>query len=71
MLIRFYEVDNTRLYILAIHPISHTTVSRYAVSKVLDVESSFKPGRKEATEWSHKRCEACHDQKMKLVGCIR
>lgn len=46
------DVGECRLRKLAIHPVRHTTMTRNAVAKVLDVERALEPAREEASEGS-------------------
>jgi hypothetical protein len=41
-----------------------------AVTKIFDVEGTFKSGGKEAAKWSNKRRENGHDENMEVVGRI-
>ena len=60
------EISN----VLAIHSISHSSVSGDAVTEILDVEGTLKSGSKKATEWSDKRRKNGHDEDVEVVGRI-
>lgn len=55
-------------YELAVHAVSHATVTRNGITKVLDVECSLKTGSEETTEGGDERCESRKDQDMELDG---
>lgn len=55
-------------YLLAIHPISKTSVPGNAVTKVFEIESALEARCEETTEWCGQRCEGCHDQGVNQEG---
>lgn len=56
--------------LLAVHSVSHTTVSRDRVTKVLDVESSLETGSKEAAKGSDQRRKGSHNETVDLEGGV-
>lgn len=42
-----------------------------AMAEVLDVERTFEAGREEAAERRDEGSEACKDQEVELVWCVR
>ena len=59
-----------RTNVLAVHSISHPPMSRNAVAKVLDVESTLKSGGEKATERSDKGSKNGHDENVQVVGRV-
>lgn len=53
-------------YELAVHAVSHATVTRNGITKVLDVECSLKTGSEEPTKRRDERCEGRKDQDVEL-----
>ena len=51
---------------LTVHAVSHATVARNRVTKVLDVESALEARGEEATERRDERCESRHDKNVEL-----
>ena len=53
---------------LAVHTVSHTTVARNRVTKVLDVESTLQTRCEETAEGSDQRSESSEDHNVELNG---
>lgn len=57
--------------LLAVHSVSHATMTGYTMAKVLDIECSLESRCKEPSEWRDKRRETRHHQAVELVGSVR
>ena len=61
----------SQINVLAVHSISHTTVSGNAVAEVLDIESSLETTGEEASKGCDEGGERSHNQGMNLERGIR
>lgn len=57
--------------VLAIHPISHTTVTGDAVPEILQVERALEPRGEESSEGRYERGKGRENEAVELIGGVR
>jgi hypothetical protein len=65
------SVQSRYLHLLAIHPISHTSMTRNTIPEILDIESPLDPTCEESSKGCNKRSERCHNKAMDLERRVR
>jgi predicted methyltransferase len=65
------KVKGEAEHALAIHTISHPTVSGNTISKIFDIERALEARSEEAAKRSDERCKCCHGKGVELEWRIR